>query len=374
MRTRTLFDPLTRRPWSTRCEGSSVWVGAGPGGKEKEKPTGSAAEALALAEKDEWARLKKGALLVNPEAAPGEPAMLRVLSGRHTGALVASELDGTLLTSAMETVDSLCVVGADGDRVDLCAFPEGTLVWSATASPASAELLVLADRSVLSRATSGGGISPLSVEPSKWPNLLSVAGGRAAFCEGTSLVVVALATRARLLHVPIAPELVGGHTWQLSAALSPDGTRLALCTEQGRLRVLEVPSGRALACFEAGFRMIPQLAFSSKGDLLFAQARYGEDALLCLALRTANGELELTEHPGWPSAFAQSRSVAIDPRRHRVAVSHGAQVTLVDCETMTSLLHFRADHVVKACALAFVGERLGVRTDRGCAGLYALDT
>jgi hypothetical protein len=56
----------------------------------------------------------------------------------------------------------------------------------------------------------------------------------------------------------------------------------------------------------------------------------------------------------------------------RLAFAAGTTVHVLALDGSGTKLSFSAEHAVKRVAAAFVGDLLGVRTDYGCASLYAL--
>jgi hypothetical protein len=113
--------------------------------------------------------------------------------------------------------------------------------------------------------------------------------------------------------------------------------------------------------------MTAKLVFSSDGRHLIAGERYGAWRWRCYDLDRA------AERADWP-AFDSTRSdLVIEPAGARFAVTRGDQVQVFDLRTLRCLREFRLDHVVRTCALAWVGTRIGVVTDYGCASMYAID-
>ena len=66
-------------------------------------------------------------------------------------------------------------------------------------------------------------------------------------------------------------------------------------------------------------------------------------------------------------------AVAVDPPGRRVAVARLGTVSVHGFGTDSPPRSFSLDHVVKRCAMAWIAvDAVAVRTDHGCASIYAL--
>ena len=153
----------------------------------------------------------------------------------------------------------------------------------------------------------------------------------------------------------------------MEAAIAPDGTTVACCAGGGEIILIDVAGGHTRATLRGDFAMITKLEFSADGTHLLGQEQYGHGRLLCFDLDS------LALRADWPTLAEMTWSdFALSPDNSRLAVTHRAGVEIFDWASMTSRLRFRLDHVVKRCKIAWVGGRLGVQTDYGCAGLYVV--
>ncbi|MGW2050103.1 hypothetical protein ACWCPF_33775 [Streptomyces sp. NPDC001858] len=131
-RTRHLSDPATGRTWTSHCADGVVETVAGSPGRERRTRKEGAGPQDAV--KQEWARLRKGFLLSDPTAAPGEPVMHRYLGPAYTGAMVAEAVEGRLLCNRFDDTDKrdrLFLVDEDGGLADSVSLPAGRLAWQA---------------------------------------------------------------------------------------------------------------------------------------------------------------------------------------------------------------------------------------------------
>jgi len=372
VRERGLQDMATGKRWHTRCEGAVVRVRAGLPGKEKdsEKPQADAAAAVAWAQKEEWARLKKGFVLVDATAKAGSPRMHRHVGGGYTGALLATDVGGRLLSNrSSEDGDTLLLLDGEAQLTVEAPAPAGHLVWDAVDAPVLGRVLLSIDHRLYAWSPAApADFEPLAAGNRSAASFLSVAGTRVAGIDATDLVVRDLASDRELFRRPMAPQLYGGHTPQMAGALSARGL-LAWCTQAGEVQFFDLAASAERPAWRGGFEMIDTLRFTPDGRHLLAQERYGGWTLLCFDTETG------APRGGWPAFGDLSNGdFALDPSGRRMAVAHGGHVEVFDFATMKRLLRFPVEHVVRRCRIAWVGDdTLGVRTDYGCASLYAVN-
>lgn len=372
MRIRELKDPQTGTAWRTCCDQANVLVRAGLPGKEKDsvKAKDSVGDALAWAEKEEWARLKKGFVLDHPGARPGEPRLHRYRGPGYTGALPIADVAGKMLCNCYDESrpgDRLFLFDESGALSLLPEFPPNRLAWMACYLPALNQLLLRADHQILSWTVGDAGYAELS-QPNRHPvSCLDAVGTRAVWYAEPDLVVADLATGRTLLRLPLAFETYGGHSPQMAAALSPDGATVACCARSGEIVFRDVATGQVGATLSGGFEMVVGLSYTPDGRFLVVSEQYGESRHLCFDLHT------MAPRPGWPAAKSSGMaSIALSPDGTRMAMVRGRNIEVFDFASLQSQLCFRVEHMVKRCSIAWVGQYLGVQTDYGCASLYAL--
>lgn len=371
IRRRKLFDRQSGKHWETRCEGATLTIRSGMPGKEKEaaKVLGNAAEARAKAEKEEWARLKKGWLAIDPEARPGMPNMHCFVGGAYTGAMAIAAIDGAIVCnrSGRDGAEQLLCVSGEGDVAEVASLPDERLVWKLVDMPERSRTLLLADHQVMAW-DRGGNLEALTVDNRSPASFLSVAGTRAAWFAEPEIVVRDLAAGRDVFHIRAEPQLYGGHSPQMEGALSPDGAWLAWSAQAGEIRIVELATGAERAPLVGDFAMVGGLWFLDGGASLLVKEDYGNWRLLCFDLASGGAR------PDWPKfGNIGDASIALDAAGRRLAVADRRRIAIHDLMTMKPLLNFSADHVVKRAAIAWAGEdRLGVRTDYGCVSLYAI--
>jgi hypothetical protein len=379
-RIRTLQDPLGKA-WGTRCEGADLIVRTGAPGKEKEtiKPQPDARAAVAQAQKEEWARLKKGFVLVNAAARPGEPRMHRCLGAGYTGAMPVADFGGRLLCSrnlaspvhpSAAGRDQLVVIDADAKETDAFEAPENTLVWKALHMPSRDLLLLLADHGVLAWSPASRSFETLAEGNRDPASFLSIADERAAWFAQPELIVCALparGARAVLFRQPAEPQLFSGHSMQMEGALSAQG-RLAFCTQPGEVQFVDLSGGVPQPAWHGDFAMLDKLCYTPDGRWLIAKEHYGRWSLHCFDMQAGAPRAD------WPAlGDLANGDFALDPAGARLAIAHRGRIDVYEFATMKPVLGFAVDHVVKRCTIAWIGDdTLGVRTDAGCASLYAV--
>lgn len=354
-------------------------VVAGAPGKEKTttKEHKDAAAALLWARKEEWARLKKGHVLVDPMAATGEPRMQVYLGGGYTGGLIVAAVGARLVCQRQQAgqprgvagPDELVVLAPDGTIVQRVPGPPKRLFWNAVHLPAIDRVVLRADHEMLAWKPGSAAFDPSS-PPEAGSRYVAAGGACVAWLVESSVVVRDLARGLEVLRYPLerpsSPRDVVG-------ALSADASLLAICHPEGEVEVLETVTGQQRALWSSGFREIAELSFSADGRWLVARGTAGHWTLRCLDLTTG------ASRPDWVEVSAPWKddracdAFALEPAGARMAMAKGERVDVVDLTTMKRELRFAVDHVVRRAALGWIGhDALAVRTDYGCASIYAL--
>jgi hypothetical protein len=367
-RVRRLLDPATGKTWSTRCDGELVIISNGLPGKEKhaDKPKADAETARNWAEQEEWARLKKGMVLVTPDAAPGEPRMHRYLGGGYTGSLALADIGGRMLCSRSGEREHLIFVGADAVLSEPLYLPPERLAWDIIDAPALGKVLVQADDQVIAWTEGAQVFESLSKAKGSGGGFVGVAGTRIAWYDAPEVVVKDLATGHELFRRKLEAQIYKGSV-QLAGALSPDGATVACCVQEKEILVFDVASGESTS-WQGSFEQIEEIAFSPDGRWLFAKGRYAGWALHCFDMSTRAPRTD------WPALGDLSNGeFAIDPSSTRLAILHRGHVEIFDLATMKVLLRFQVEHVVRRANIVWMGsDAVAVRTDYACASIYAV--
>lgn len=365
-RVRGLADPASGKTWHSECAGERVALGAAPGaaGRRSEKTFADPAQARAHAEKEELKRLRQGWRLVDPAAAPGQPALLYALGRGYTGALAVTALDdgATAFNSFDDATGRDEAIGLSEAGDVLWRVPLPGLCWQLIQVQAQQRVLMRLDHGVLAFAPASAQLHELVAQNRRPASFLSVGGARAAWYAEPQIEIADLDSGERVVGEAAEPSLHGGHSLQMAGALSPDGAALVCCATPGEL--LRLRPGAAPTRHGIDAAMIDKMMFSPDGRWLFLRERYGQWRWLCLDAATLQPRADA---PAWRSERSDL-AIAADGR---IALSHGAEVAVYDPDTLQCTLQFRADHVARSAALAWSSARIAVRTDLGCAGLYA---
>lgn len=373
LRSRKLLDAESGQGWSSECVAERVIISVEKNGLEKksEKVLSDASSALLFAEKEEWTKLKKGLVLNSSNVARGEPRMHRFLGQGFTGAMVIIGLDnGQLMCNQYDQPtekDSLVFLSEDASISQVISLPEKhNLLWSAKFCRNQNRILLLVDHQILSLSLQTLEFEKLTNRNQNPASFLSLSGDLAAWYEEPDLVVHDLSLGKPVMRVNACAEKYGGHTLQMKAELSPDGATLACCMRSGEINIFDVRSGKQTHSLRNDFQMVKKLQFSQDSRYLLIHEQYGAWAVYCFDLQQGKSR------EGWPKlANIQYGDIAIN-NSGQLAIARHQQIEILDLSTMESVLRFRADHVSKSCAIGFVDQFIGIRTDSGCASLYAL--
>jgi hypothetical protein len=371
MRIRTLINPQAQGIWSTHCEGSKVLVTSRLNGKEKatEKRFEDAQAAITWTQKEEWSRLKKGFVLNDTQAKPGQPRMHFYRGRTYTGALPIFDVDGNVFCSTYddeESRDRIFLLNEHAEAASLPELPKNRLIWKGYYQAELKKILLLADHQILSMTMADEKFTEITKPNQKPVSCLQVCGTRVVWYEEPNLVVTNLTNNEPLLRLPIAYQIYSGHSPQMTAALSPDGNTLACCVTAGEILLIEVSTGKISDKLTANFEMISEMAFTADGLSLIASEAYGKWQLLCFDLKT------MSARDDWLDV--NNREVtefSICKKSSRIAIASRSNIQIYSYENLKPELTIPVEHYVKRFTLTWIGSYIGVQTDYGCASLYA---
>lgn len=373
LRFRKLHDPISARTWESVCDGSQVHIRSGKPEKQKcdIRLFESDENALKWAEKQEWARLKKGFVLVDGQAQSGEPTLLRYLEGAYTGAMIITGTGDQIMCNQYVEAgrgDELIFIDAKARICTRQDLSNMGLIWEVQTRSRHGEQVLLTDTGIFTWTIGNSRPALISEKTDGAPGFVSVAGNLVAWHVAGFLEVRDIGSDQTLLRQPLTASMHGGHTSQMVGALSPDGRRLAVCSAPGEIQYLDVLSGKVVARHQGDFKMISKMHWTADGGWIIALERYGRWRLMCFD--AATGE----PRPDWTLQDDMSRSdFAINIDGGRLAVMHGSHVAIYDLSNMERDRHFRLDHVVRSACIAWTAPNaLSVRTDYGCVGTYTV--
>ena len=341
--------------------------------RQTQKEFASIDEAQKACIKKEWESLKKGYVMQNADARPGETSLHVYIGGGYTGALAFASFEGENFVykcggyKENGSVDFLTRLSAGGAIKGDIILPK-PLAWQA--ERAGEVLLLDLDHFIFKFDPATGEFSDLS-------QCLSFKNSK----EFTSFVCAAKDTAAFAMFGQIftfrggeiAPlseykSEMKSYTPILCAAISGDGARLALHCKQNEIKILSTLNGEILNEIGSDFGIFDKICFLADGSVL-GKERY-TSKLVCLD--TASGE---RLKPAWlQGEYAKADEFCIGADGLRLALINYDKARVIDLKSGNLQLRFELSHVVKRCEAKFErinGEEfLAVRTDYGCFSLY----
>lgn len=368
-----LLDPATGQVWQAKLSGSTLSTTTTTQGKSRETKKAFASAAVAQQEffKKEWGLLKKGYLLRQAAATPGQPALHAFIGGGYSGCLTVEPAGDHLAVYQCGSLDLpdphdfLLLMDRQGTIHERIRLPK-VLPWHACYDAVSRSLLLDLDHFIYLYDLTTRTFRALTTKINQPASFAGLArnGSRAAYGSHPHVEVCDLKTGKVILARDVSSELIGGHSPQLCGALDESGKRLALCTRSGEIDLIDVATGSVVGQIQGDFEMIVQLDFA--GDWLLAREQYGKWALLCFDVTTQKPIKPLSIGSGTLRHFCLNADAT------RIAVLMGPQVTVFDLSTGQQLCQFPVEHCIKSCQAAFWGDQLAIRTDYGCCSLYAV--
>ena len=349
--------------------------------RQTQKEFASTDEAQKACVKKEWESLKKGYVLQNADARPGETSLHVYIGGGYTGALAFASFEGENFVykcggykegGALD--DFLIRLNASGAVKQQIVLPK-PLAWRA--ERAGEVLLLDLDHFIFKFDPASGEFSDLS----QW---LSFKNSK----EFTSFVCASKDTAAFAMFGQIF-TFRGGEIAPLSeyrsemksyapilcAAISDEGTRLALHCKQNEIKILSTTTlnascGEILNEIKGDFGIFDKICFLADGSVLGKECYAGK--LFCLD--ATSGE---RLNPAWlRGECAEADELCVSADGSRLALISYDKARIIDLKSGNLRLSFELSHVVKRCEAKFErinGEGfLAVRTDYGCFSLYKI--
>lgn len=344
--------------------------------RQTQKEFASAGEAQKACIKKEWESLKKGYVLQNAGAKAGEASLHVYIGGGYTGALAFSGAEGELFVykcggykegGALD--DFLIRLDASGAVKQQIVLPK-PLAWQA--ERAGEILLLDLDHFIFKFDPASGEFSDLSQGLSfknskEFTSFVCAAKDTAAFAmlgqiftfRGGKISPLAEYRSEMKTYTPI-----------LCAAISDEGTRLALHCKQNEIKILSTLNGEILNEIRGDFGIFDKICFLADGSVL-GKERYSSKPV---CLNAASGE---RLNPAWlRGECAEADELCVSADGLRLALISYGKARIIDLKSGNLQLSFELSHVVKRCEAKFErinGEEfLAVRTDYGCFSLYKI--
>lgn len=364
---RNLVNPETGQVWSGCQEGTRAITSAGKG-KPREKAFATEEDARNYVRNEVWSRLKKGYVFRRPAAASGEPVMHRYIGKGYTGFMPLAPVSGTNRFYAGYVVgqferEDILLFDEQGDVKRTDTLGPGSLVYDMVYCGETGMLLMNESHRVVGLPAAGGTMKRYTEAAEQPVSALALSKATVVWYDGSALVVTDLRSGRTLAKRQAECRLYGGHTPQLSAALSGSGALVAYCSDMEEIVVWSWQDGREQRVRRESGSMVKSMFFAPDDQSLYVQEQYGDDRLHGVDLRTQ------TTRSDWAPVAVSSYAVNED--KGLLAVYHQGSVLLCDLQTGRAIHSFGIEYVVKRCSLAFTEDFLAVYTDYGCVSLYA---
>ncbi|WP_297943479.1 hypothetical protein [uncultured Campylobacter sp.] len=343
--------------------------------RQTQKEFASIDEAQKACAKKEWESLKKGYVMQNADARPGETSLHVYIGGGYTGALAFASFEGENFVykcggyKENGSVDFLTRLGADGAIKGDIILPK-PLAWQA--ERAGEVLLLDLDHFIFKFDPATGEFSDLSQwlsfkNSKEFTSFVCAAKDTAAFAIFGQIFILRDGEISLLTQYKAEMK---SSTPIFCIALSADGSRLALCCKQNEIQILSAldgSCGKILSEIKGGSGILDKICFLPDGSLLGKERH--SDKLICL---DADGS---RLGPAWlQGECAQASDFCLSEDGSRLAIISYGKAHIVDLKSANLTLSFELEHVVKRCEAKFENsngsKNLAVRTDYGCFSLY----
>ena len=331
-------------------------------------------EAQKACVKKEWESLKKGYVLQNAGAKAGEASLHAYIGGGYTGALSFAGAGDDLFVykcggykegGALD--DFLIRLDASGAVKQQTLLPK-PLAWQA--ERAGEILLLDLDHFIFKFDPATGEFSDLSKDISfknskEFTSFVCAAKDTAAFAMFGQIFTLRGGEISPLAEYRSEMK---SYTPILCAAISDEGTRLALHCKQKEIKILSTINGKILNELGGDFGIFDKICFLADGSVLGKECYAGK--LICLG--AASGE---RLKPAWlHGECAEADELCVSADGSQLALINYDKARIIDLKSGNLRLSFELSHVVKRCEAKFErinGEEfLAVRTDYGCFSLY----
>ena len=343
--------------------------------RQTQKEFASADEAQKACVKKKWESLKKGYVMQNADARPGETSLHVYIGGGYTGALAFASFEGENFVykcggyKENGSVDFLTRLSAGGAIKGDIILPK-PLAWQA--ERAGEILLLDLDHFIFKFDPKTGEFADLSKELNFKRNreftsrvcAAGAAGETAAFAMFGQIFILRDGEISLLTQYKAEMK---SSTPIFCIALSADGSRLALCCKQNEIKILSTLNGEILNEIKGDFGIFDKICFLADGSVLGKERYAGK--LVCL---DADGS---RLGPAWlQGECAQASDFCLSKDGSRLAIISYGKAHIVDLKSANLMLSFELEHVVKRCEAKFENsngsKNLAVRTDYGCFSLY----
>ena len=349
--------------------------------RQTQKEFASTDEAQKACVKKEWESLKKGYVMQNAGAKAGEASLHVYIGGGYTGALAFAGVGDELFVykcggyKENGSVDFLTRLGADGAIKGDIILPK-PLAWHA--QRAGEILLLDLDHFIFKFDPKTGEFADLSKElifkrNREFTSCVCAAGAAGETAAFAMFGQIFILRDGEILPLAEYKSEMKTYTPILCAAISDDGTRLALHCKQNEIKILSTTTlnascGEILNEIKGDFGIFDKICFLADGSVLGKERYAGK--LVCLD--AASGK---RLNPAWlRGECAEADELCVSADGLRLALISYDKARIIDLKSGNLQLGFELSHVVKRYEAKFERindeEFLAVRTDYGCFSLY----
>lgn len=340
--------------------------------KTSEKVFSSDEDALKNFYKKEWEALKKGYVLYNETAEKGQPFLHKFIGGGYTGAMAFAQTSKGIFVNRDnlpgESFDSaIHLMTTSGNISKTIQLPK-PLAWNIEYREITNSLIMDIDHYIYEFDIENETFKNIGSEKRKADSLISVSNENTAFATLNQLTIIDNENKV-LYKTDYETELVNG-SLPFCGKLSNDGKLLAFHNKVGEIQIIDIIAKTVKNKIVGDFKMIGQFEFANNNNLLIVREEYGNWGMKYFDL-SANEEIKMKEIeiPGYTKDV---NAFCFNADQTKLVLQQRANAHVFDFVNKNLLHSFKIEHLVKSCAIKFVGEKLGVRTDYGCFSLYSV--
>lgn len=336
--------------------------------KSTEKSFDNQEQALKEFTKKEWEALKKGFILNNQEAQPGEANLHLFIGGGYTGCLSFEQTPvGIFVYKNEKNKDLLNLINESGEILETIELPK-QLAWNIEYRAETNSLLLDIDHFVFEYSIDNKTFDNIGEKQRDHTSFVSVEKNKTAFATDNKIFLSN--NYGKILQtMDYKYEIVQGTT-PFCGKLSKNGKLLAFHNKMGEIQIIDSESGKVLNTLTGDFSMIDQMEFAENDRLLAAREKYGTWSMRYLDLST-NKEIKFNDL-AIPSYSKDVNCFCFNEDQSKLVLVQRSDAYVFDFNSKKFLYSFKIEHIVKGCNIKFIGDKLGVRTDYGCFSIYNL--
>ncbi len=371
-----LYDDLAQKTTKISCEENTLNLKTVTGGKTKtaDKSYPSVEACRKEFFKKEWELLKKGAIMRNPAAGAGEPAVHIFIGGGYTGCLsFAATPNGTFVYQAgsngreMGTQDKLLCISPDGRITSELLLP-GLLPWEICYDAKLDNFLIDLDHYIYQYDFTSATFTKLTHELKMPASFATIGNGTWAYATHPFYYIKSGNGQPKEFKLDVA--FVKGSI-PLCASLSPDGEILALNNSEGTIQLIDTNTTGVTTTIQGDFGRVEQILWTKDSKQIIVHSLRASNAIRFFD--SATGSEMLHQTLTLPTYTQDINDCCINADNTLLVCLQRTTAFVFDFNTKSLLYEFPVYHCVKTAQVRFIdGKQVGVRTDYGCFSIYHL--